>query len=100
MCQPASQHFGLILAHTWRILHGPVEIQKFLFESQVSTVNIFQHEKRNSVSTSSHVMFYLLYISTYEIPNHFTFAAKGAICCVTIATAIFSHLKITVYFHV
>ena len=29
----------------------------------------FQHEKRNFVSPSSHVMFYL---NTNELPNHFT----------------------------
>ena len=42
--------------------------------------NIFQHEKRNFVSPSGHVMFYLLK-NTNEMPNHFTltffFAAKA-----------------------
>ena len=33
-----------------------------------SWVKYFQHEKRNFISPSDHVMFYLL----YEIPNHFT----------------------------
>ena len=49
--------------------------------------NIFQH-KSNFVSPGN------------QIPNHFTFAAKGAIYYVTIATVIFSHAKITCYFHV
>ena len=31
----------------------------------------FQHEKRNFVSPSGHVMFFY-YINTNEIPNHFT----------------------------
>ena len=33
--------------------------------------NIFQHEKRNFVSPSDHVMFYLLYKHQW-MPNHFT----------------------------
>ena len=37
------------------------------------------------------------------MPNHFTltfcFAAKGAMYHVAIATVIFSHVKITCYFH-
>ena len=47
----------------------------------------------------------LFIIDTNKIPNHFTFkifffAAKGAIYYVAIATAIFSNVKITCYFHV
>ena len=32
----------------------------------------FQREKKNFVSPSGHVMFYLLKVNTNEIPNHFT----------------------------
>ena len=32
----------------------------------------FQHDKRNFVSPSGHVMFYLLYKHKWTIPNHFT----------------------------
>ena len=34
---------------------------------------VFQHEKRNFVSPSDHVMlYYFYYINKSEIPNHFT----------------------------
>ena len=33
--------------------------------------NIFEHEKINLVSSSGHVMFYLLYKHQAEMPNHF-----------------------------
>ena len=36
----------------------------------VNELNIFQHEKRNFVSPSNHVVHY--YVNTNEIPNHFT----------------------------
>ena len=42
------------------------------------------------------------FINTNELPNHFTlivFGVKGAIYYVVIATVIFSHVKITCYFH-
>ena len=46
-----------------------------------------------------HVMFYLLYIDTDEIPNHFTFLLrKVATYYVTIAAVLFSGVKITCYF--
>ena len=64
--------------------------------------NIFQHEKRNFVSPSGHVMFYLLYKYQWNAkPFHFNIflAAKGAVYHVAIATVIFSHVKITCYFH-
>ena len=38
--------------------------------------NIFQHEKRNFVSPSDHVMFYLLYKHQW-MPNHFTSHSNG-----------------------
>ena len=38
------------------------------------------------------------YLKFYEIPNHFT-ETKGTIYDVAIATVIFSHVKITSYFH-
>ena len=57
-----------------RILHGHAEIQNFsssvekYFTSEHSKqVNNFQHEKRNFLSPSGHVIFY-----TNEILNHFT----------------------------
>lgn len=40
------------------------------------------------------------YIKTNEIPNNSPFAKKGTIYYVTIATEIFSHVKVTCYFHV
>ena len=43
--------------------------------SEVSAANkwnIFEHEKRKFVSTICHVILYFYYISTSEIPNHFT----------------------------
>ena len=43
------------------------------------------------------------YINTNEMPNHFTltifFAVQGAMYHVAIATVLFSHVKITCYFH-
>ena len=56
--------------------------------------NIFQHKKRNFVSPSGHVMFYLLYKHQWNA-NHFTLTFFP----VTIATVMFSHVKITCYFH-
>ena len=64
--------------------------------------NIFQHEKRNFVSPSGHVMFYLLYKHQWNAkPFHFNifFCCEGAMYHVAIATMIFSHVKITCYFH-
>ena len=63
---------------------------------------VFQHEKRNFVSPSGHVMFYLLYKHQWNTkPFHFNsfFGVKGAIYYEAIATGIFSHVKITCYFH-
>ena len=69
LCE-STWHFIGVKWYIERILHGLTEIQNFSlsFElkniSRVSTVNernIFQHEKRNFVSQSSHVMFHLSY---------------------------------------
>ena len=84
---------------------------KFLFEcwkifhewTQRTSEIFFQHEKRNFVSPSGHVMFYLLYKHQWNTkPFHWNsfFPAKGAIYYVAIATVIFSYVKITCYFHV
>ena len=86
--------------------------------SRVSTaneLNIFQHEKRNFVSPSGHVTFYLFiylfiyYINTSEIPNHFTFRcerhdllcyhSKGDLFTCE-DNMLFSHVELTCYFHV
>lgn len=53
--------------------------------------------KRNYVSLSGYVT-PIYYINLNEIPNHYTFTAKGTIFYVTIATAIFSCMKITCCF--
>ena len=57
--------------------------------------NIFQHEKRNCISPSGHVMFCLLYKHQWNVKP----IAKGAIYHVTIAAVIFPRVKITCYFH-
>ena len=74
--------------------------------SRVSAVNrvkyFFQHKKRNFVSPSSHVMFYLLNKHQWNSKpfywNSF-FSLKGAVYYEAIATVIFSHVKIACYFH-
>ena len=71
--------------------------------SRVSAAKYFQHEKRNFVSLSGHVMFYLSYKhqwNTKPFQWYSFFPGKGAIYYVAIATVIFSHVKITCYFHV
>ena len=49
-------------------------VEKYFTSEHSKQVKYFQHEKRNFVSPSGHVMFYYLfyYINTNEIPNHFT----------------------------
>ena len=77
---------------------------KFLFQCKnnifrVSTANqcnISQQKKRNFASLSGHVMFYLWYLNTNEIPKPLFitvmfFAIRGAVHYLTIATLIFSH---------
>ena len=64
--------------------------------------NIFQHEKRNFVSPSDHVIFYLLYKHQWNAKPFYLnsfFGLKGAVYYEAIATVIFSHLKITCYLH-
>ena len=63
----------------------------------------FQHEKRNFVSPSGHVIFYLLYKHQWNTkPFHFySFLVwKARFHDVAIAKVIFSHVKITCYFHI
>ena len=63
---------------------------------------LFQHEKRNYVSPSDHVMFYLLYKHQWNAKPFYLnsfFGVKGAVYYEAIATVIFSHVKITCYFH-
>ena len=78
-------------------------VEKYFTSKRRERVRYFQHEKRNSVSPSGHAMFYLLYKHQWNTKpfywNSF-FPAKGAIYYVAIATVIFSHVKITCYFHV
>ena len=62
----------------------------------------FQHEKRNFISPSSHVMFYLLYKHQWTTkPFHFNsfLVWKVRSIMYPLATVIFSHVKITCYFH-
>ena len=73
------------------------------YEICLRVLKYFHHEKRNLASPSGYVMFYLLYKHQWNTkPFHWNsfFPAKGAIYYVAIATVIFSHLKITCYFHV
>ena len=79
----AQRQVCLIRIHiTW-----PREDTKFLFEWE-RVKYYLKPEKRNFVSPSDHVMFYLLY-KHQLMPNHM----KGAIYYVAIATAIFSGVK-------
>ena len=70
------------------------------FSLQISLTHetlIFQHKKRNFVSPSGHVMLDLFCKHHWNAkPLTFLFDAKGMIYNVTIATMIFSHMKITV----
>ena len=79
----AQRQVCLIRIHiTW-----PREDTKFLFEWE-RVKYYLKPEKRNFVSLSGHVMFYLLY-KHQLMPNH----VKGATYYVAIATAIFSGVK-------
>ena len=79
----AQRQVCLIRIHiTW-----PREDTKFLFEWE-RVKYYLKPEKRNFVSPSGHVMFYLLY-KHQLMPNH----VKGATYYVAIATAIFSGVK-------
>ena len=96
-------HIFFNLYKKQRILHGCAEIQNFSssVEKSRKQVKYFQHEKRNFVSPSSHVMFYLLYKHQWNTqPFHWNgkfYPAKDAIYYVPIATVIFSHVEITCY---
>ena len=70
----------------------PREDTKFLFECE-RVKYYLKPEKRNFVSPSGHVMFYLLY-KHQLMPNH----VKGAIYYVAIATVIFSGVKKSSFF--
>ena len=78
--------------------------------SRVSGANklfiTFQHEKKTFLCTRSHVVHSVYSINTNELPNHFTLlfflvdfsshcSEKDAIHHVTLATVIFSNVKIT-----
>ena len=56
--------------------------------------NIFQHEKRNFVSPSGHVIFYLLYKHQWNTKS-FMKSIERRNFCVTIATVIFSRVKLS-----
>ena len=80
-----------------------VSLQAFKNISCVSTANewnIFQHEKRNFVSLSSHLMLDVYYHKHQWNTKPFHF---NNFCCerrdLAIATLIFSCMKITCYFH-
>ena len=87
------------------LLNGRTEIRNFSSSVQY----IFQQQKRNFISPGGHVMF--CYIkNTNKIPNHLTSilfgrlfrdcSNKSIICYITLATVIFSCMKITSYLHV
>ena len=92
--------FPILSWQTLRILHGRAEIRNFSSSVEKyftrllrSIVKYFQHEKRNFVSPSGHVMFYLLYKHQWNTKpfqwNGF-FPAKGAIYYVAIEDIMFS----------
>ena len=84
----AQRQVCLIRIHiTW-----PREDTKFLFECE-RVKYYLKPEKRNFVSPSGHVMFYLLYKHQLML-NH----VKGAIYYVAIATAILSGVKKSSFF--
>ena len=84
------------------MLHGPLALRDSI--RVLKNLNSFQHEKRNSVSPRSHVMFCLLFKHQGNTkPFHlffiyFFFFARGAIYHVARETVIFSLVKITCYF--
>ena len=71
------------------------------YEISLQVLKYLQNEERNFVSPSGYVMFYILYKHQWNTkPFQLDiFPAKGAIYYVAIATVIFSHVKITCYFH-
>ena len=86
------------------MLHGPLALRDSI--RVLKNLSSFQHEKRNSVSPRSHVMFYLLFKHQGNTkPFHLFiffiiifFFARGAIYHVARETVIFSLVKITYYF--
>ena len=86
------------------MLHGPLALRDSI--RVLKNLNSFQHEKRNSVSPRSHVMFYLLFkhqgntkpFHLFIFFIYLFFFARGAIYRVARETVIFSLVKITCYF--
>ena len=80
-------------------------VEKYFMSEHSERVKYFQHEKRNFVPPSGHVMFYYLfyYINTKEIPNHFTETVLSCerhdLLC-SHSNSGFSHVKITWHFDV
>ena len=74
------------------------------YEISLRTSEIFSNTRREISSLQAAMWRSIYYMYTKENPNHFTwiffFAAKGVTYYVAIATLIFSHVKITCYFHV
>ena len=64
------------------------------------TREIFFNTQREILYLQEAIKCFIYHINTNEIPNHFTFRFEGTIYYVTIATIIFSCVKITCYFHV
>ena len=65
----SSVNRGYYMA-VWRYEISLWVVNDILRVGAVNEWNIFQHEKRNFVSPSNHVVHY--YVNTNEIPNHFT----------------------------
>ena len=67
---------------------------------QVSAAKyIFQHSKRNFVSPSGHIIFYLLYNHQWNTKSFHKRHRRAQCLYVTIATLIFSRVKMTCYLH-
>ena len=99
-------HFFSAWSNGWYIedITWPRGDTKFLFECWKIFHEHERHKKRNFVSPSGHVMFYLFYyINTNELPNHFTligfWCERRDLLFSHIAMVIFSQtVKITCYF--
>ena len=78
------------------------EIYLWVLKNMCSLVKYFStREEKFRISKWPCNVLFILFINTNEIPNHFTlivFDVKGAINYVTIATVIFSQVKITCFF--
>ena len=76
------------------------EISLRVLKNMLSLVKyFFQQEKRNFVSPSDHVIFYLLYKHQTILLKKF-FGLKGAVYYEAIAMVIFSHVKIHMWSYV